>query len=145
MVLELHELGYQVYFKNFRCQRQVPRWTKKMGYSSSLSSSTPKSGRCLIISQTVLLGQIFLQLMLMGHFGPYFLQNGVAYKYSIQSKVLGLTENKSRWVAQNLSRLTIFLNPTTIFVFGLVHPGACWFLLGHLIEECGQTHYCRFE
>ena len=69
MVLELHELGYQVYFKNFRCQRQVPRWTKKMGYSSSLNSSTPNGGRCLIISQTVLLGQIFLQLMLMGHFG----------------------------------------------------------------------------
>ena len=71
MVLELHELGYQVYFKNFRCQRQVPRWTKKMGYSSSPSSSTPKNGRWLIISQTVLLGQIFLQLMLMGHFGPH--------------------------------------------------------------------------
>ena len=76
MVLELHELGYQVYFKNFRCQRQVPRWTKKMGYSSSPSSSTPKSGRWLIISQTVLLGQIFLQLMLMGHFGHFL----VGYK-----------------------------------------------------------------
>ena len=69
MVLELQELGYQLVFKNFRCQRQVPRWTKKKGYSSSPSSSTPKSGRWLIISQTVLLGQIFLQLMLMGHFG----------------------------------------------------------------------------
>ena len=46
---------------------------KKMGYSSSPSSSTPKSGRWLIISQTVLLGQIFLQLMLMGHFGPFHL------------------------------------------------------------------------
>ena len=34
---------------------------KKMGYSSSPSSSTPKSGSWLIISQTVLLGQIFLQ------------------------------------------------------------------------------------
>ena len=43
---------------------------KKKEYSSSPSSSTPKSGRWLIISQTVLLGQIFLQLMLMGHFGP---------------------------------------------------------------------------
>ena len=44
-----------------------------MGYSSSPSSSTPKSGRWLIISQTVLLGQIFLQLMLMGHFGQVLL------------------------------------------------------------------------
>ena len=69
MVLEHQELGYQLLFKNGWCQRQVPRWTKKMGYSSSPSSSTPKSGRWLIISQTVLLGQIFLQLMLMGHFG----------------------------------------------------------------------------
>ena len=75
MVLELHELGYQLVFKNFRCQRQVPRWTKKKGYSSSPSSSTPKSGRWLIISQTVLLGQIFLQLMLMGHFGLHILEN----------------------------------------------------------------------
>ena len=42
---------------------------KKRGYSSSPSSSTPKSGISLLISQTVFLGQIFLQLMLMGHFG----------------------------------------------------------------------------
>ena len=71
MVLEHQELGYQLLFKNGWCQRQVPRWTKKMGYSSSPSSSTPKSGRWLIISQIVLLGQIFLQLMLMGHFGQF--------------------------------------------------------------------------
>ena len=42
---------------------------KKREYSSSPSSSTRKSGISLLISQTVFLGQIFLQLMLMGHFG----------------------------------------------------------------------------
>ena len=54
---------------NYTCWWSVPRWTKKKGYSSSPSSSTPKSGRCLIITQTVSLGQIFHNLMLMGHFG----------------------------------------------------------------------------
>ena len=83
MVLELQELGYQLLFKNYRCQRQVPRWTKKMGYSSSPSSSTPKSGRWLIISQTVLLGQIFLQLMLMGHFGPPFYAMNLFYLHGL--------------------------------------------------------------
>ena len=54
---------------NYTCWWSVPRWTKKKGYSSSPSSSTPKSGRCLFITQTVSLGQIFQNLMLMGHFG----------------------------------------------------------------------------
>ena len=40
-------------FFKFRCQRQVPRWNRKMGYSSSPSSSTTKSGTFLYISQTV--------------------------------------------------------------------------------------------
>ena len=43
---------------------------KKRGYSSSPSSSTPKSGRQLIITQTVFQAQIFSKFMLMGHFGP---------------------------------------------------------------------------
>ena len=42
---------------------------KKRGYSSSPSSSTPKSGRYLIITQTVFQAQIFSKFMLMGHFG----------------------------------------------------------------------------
>ena len=92
MVLELQELGYQLVFKNFRCQRQVPRWTKKKGYSSSPSSSTPKSGRWLIISQTVLLGQIFLQLMLMGHFGQ-----GLAIQVSIELLVGFKLQPKILW------------------------------------------------
>ena len=56
-------------FLNYTCWWSGATWTKKRGYSSSPSSSTPKSGRWLIISQTVFLGQIFLNLMLMGHFG----------------------------------------------------------------------------
>ena len=43
---------------------------KKRGYSSSPSSSTPKSGISLLISQTVFQAQIFSKFMLMGHFGP---------------------------------------------------------------------------
>ena len=58
------------FFLNSRCQRQVPRWNKKMGYSSSPSSSTTKSGTFLYISQTVFRAQIFQKLMLMGHFAP---------------------------------------------------------------------------
>ena len=71
---------------------------KKKGYSSSPSSSTPKSGRWPIISQTVLLGQIFLQLMLMGHFGPNISTinaNGpfwplIAYDYQYQEEKLSV-------------------------------------------------------
>ena len=55
-------------FLNSWCWCQVPRWIKKRGYSSLVSSSTRKSGICLIISQTVFWAQIFPKLMLMGHF-----------------------------------------------------------------------------
>ena len=37
----------------FRCQCQVPRWNRKMGYLNSPSSSTTKSGTFLYISQTM--------------------------------------------------------------------------------------------
>ena len=48
-----------------------PGWIKKTCYSSLVSSNTRKSGRYLIIFQTVFWAQIFPKLMVMGHFAPH--------------------------------------------------------------------------
>ena len=56
-------------------------------YSSSPSSSTPKSGRYLIITQTVFQAQIFPTLMLMGHFARA--QMIVTWSWSLPLRHLG--------------------------------------------------------
>ena len=50
---------------------QIPRWIKKIWYSSSPSSSTKKSGRLLYCSETVFLSKIFPKLEGNGHFALY--------------------------------------------------------------------------